>query len=118
MQKFFSKALNRLLWSRMITWINMKLCQFTAVSLWALVLVGCSTDNTAKRAPEVVARLRQECEAGRQSSCADMVHVQQECWGHASFSGPNMEETRICASAVRNAEAIHPEIQAPLLRAQ
>jgi hypothetical protein len=89
----------------------MKLYRATALSVTALLLVGCATDSAAaKRAPGIVARLQHECQTGNRASCTDMFRLQQECWGHASFSGINLEETRTCASAVRRIETMHPEI--------
>jgi hypothetical protein len=97
----------------------MNLRHTAVVSLSAILLVGCSTTATdAKRAPDILAHLRQECDNGKQSACVDMVRLHEACWGHSSFGGLNFEDTQSCAYAVRNAQAVHPEIRAPLLRAQ
>jgi uncharacterized protein YceK len=70
-------------------------------------VAGCANIREVKEhGPTVVARLRQECDAGKPSSCVDMAHVQQACMAHAiGGSGLNAEDVSNCASAVRNADA-------------
>jgi hypothetical protein len=78
---------------------------YAAALAVGLLLDGCSAIRDAKRAPEVVARLRAECDSGKQSACVDMAHVQQACTGHAAVGGLNAEDVGNCASAVRATDA-------------
>jgi len=75
------------------------------ISNLVLLISGCASVSDAKRAPDTVARLRAKCDAGQNSACVDMAHVQQACTGHAAFGGLNAEDVGNCGSAVRAMDA-------------
>jgi hypothetical protein len=74
-----------------------------ALALFAVTLTGCTNINDTKRAPAVIASLRQQCDSGKASACADMADVQKACTGHALSGGLNAQDVSNCGSAVRSA---------------
>ena len=82
----------------------MELRHAAALALFAVAVTGCTNINDTKRAPALIAGLRQECDSGKASSCVDMANVQQACTGHALSGGLNAGDVGNCASAVRSME--------------
>jgi hypothetical protein len=82
----------------------MKLRHAAALALFALTVTGCTNINDTKRAPDVVAGLRRECDSGKASACVDMADVQQACTGHANFGGLTEQDVKNCAAAVRSVD--------------
>jgi len=78
-----------------------------ALALFAVTVTDCTNINDTKRAPAVIAGLRQECDSGKASSCVDMADVQQACTGHTLYGGLNARDVDNCASAVRSADRVH-----------
>src|SRR5271155_955755 len=75
-----------------------------ALALFAVAVTGCTGINDTKRAPAVIASLRQECDSGKASSCVDMANVQQACTGHGASGGLNVQDVGTCAAAVRSVD--------------
>jgi len=76
----------------------------TALALLAVTMTGCTNINDTKRAPDVLAGLRRECDSGKASSCVDVANVQQACTGHAASGGLNETDVKNCAAAVRSVD--------------
>ena len=82
----------------------MNLRHAAALALFAITVTGCTGIKETKRAPSVIASLRQECSFGKASSCVDMANVQQACTGHAASGGLNEQDVANCAAAVRSVD--------------
>ena len=86
----------------------MKLCDGAMLTLVLVasavvtLMMGCASAREVKRYPDVLARLSDECNSGKQSSCVDLAQVRKTCTEHVAFLAAY--DASNCASAVRKTD--------------
>lgn len=70
------------------------------MALLALTLMGCAAAQDSERAPQVEAKLKTACDAGKASACEDYRALLATCGTGSALDTPGLDEMEKCAAAV------------------